>query len=91
MAPEPTRDHAQPAFATPDDGEVRIEIRDAGGPRVAALTKVGLERGAAWIDCYGVDGAGRRVGAGVHVAEICGGGRTGTGAVLMLRRPARPT
>lgn len=69
--PNPTVSECAIPFALPRDAEVRIEVFDVGGRRVAELLRGRLPAGEHVARWAGRDNAGRPVGAGLYFVAMC--------------------
>lgn len=73
--PNPTRTAATVAYTLPRDLDVRLDVLDVGGRRIANLARGTLSAGSHVALWNLRDAGGRRVRAGVYVLRLAAGGR----------------
>jgi hypothetical protein len=79
-APNPVREHTVVSFDLERPQDVKLELFDVSGRRLAMLWEGPLLEGRHNVDWYGVDAQGRRAAAGVYFYRL-----TTPGSVLSRR------
>jgi hypothetical protein len=70
VVPNPLQSEAQIFFATPSDGEVRLEVYSIEGRRIRVLLAGARSAGAGRIAWDGLDDGGRPVRSGLYIVRL---------------------
>lgn len=83
--PNPFNPSTRVAFGVPEAGQVRLEIFDITGRRVATLVDERVAAGWHEVTWRGRDGAGRAVASGVYIYRLEAGGRSVARRMVLVR------
>lgn len=84
-APNPFSDRTALSFVLGAAGDLRAQVYDVTGRRVADLSRRGLSAGEHVIPWNGHDASGVRVKPGVYLLRWSAGGRSGTARIVSLQ------
>jgi hypothetical protein len=76
VSPNPMRERANFGFALPQSAQVRLEILDLQGRRVATVADGMFAAGTHQVTWNGASGGGSRISAGVYFVRFSAAGRT---------------
>lgn len=85
VAPNPFNPRTQLSFDLRRDGQVRIELFDLAGRRVATLLDEVRPAGRVEVMWDGRDDSGRASASGTYFARATGGGETATAKLTLIR------
>jgi hypothetical protein len=85
VSPNPLRGPGQLSFSLPEESDVKLELLDQSGRRIATLARGRLPAGRHSIRWDGRRGTGALAPPGIYLARFESGGRVLTQRIVLLR------